>query len=188
MMMKLCNEINEALLDESLKGFKADFPELYKLLNKENSLDMAKDAVSVTTVPTKGGDIFVIKTPDFSNYFHMKYGWVGEEDGGLDHEEMEKHQDEFKKNLKNIKAVKITESQHYNTKVRSLAEKMGSRKIRLGVTESRKYVECMLDEMHESPNPLTDKDRKLLQECSALLGQTIPRLKEVKETRRKVKK
>lgn len=186
--MKLCNKINEELLCESVKGFKDKFPELNKLLKKENSLDMAKDAISVTTVPTKGGDIFVIKTPEFTNYFHMKYGWVGESEGGIDHEVMAKYEDEFEKNLKNIKSVKITEAQHYNTKMRSVEEKMGSRRIRMGINEYKKMIENMLDKNHPSPNPVGEKDKQLLTECSTLLEQSIPRLKAIKETRRRGKK
>jgi len=84
--------------------------------------------------------------------------------------------------------IDISETQHYNTKVRDLAENMGSRKIRLGMKESLKAVSDMLDRNHPSPNPLTDKDLKLLQECSMLIKQAIPRLKEVRETKRKVSK
>lgn len=188
-MEKICNEIEEALnVSEGVKGFKDKFPKLHKLMVKEGALDMADNAESVKKVTTKGGDIFVVKTEDHSNYFHLKYGWVGEEDDGLDHEEMEKHADEFNKNIKKSKPQNITEAQHYNTKVRGIAENMGSRKIRLGVKETLKSVKNMLNEKHSSPNPLTDKDRKLLTECSTLLEQAIPRLRDVKETKRKVKK
>lgn len=187
-MTKICNEINEAIMNETEKGFKKQFPELYKVMAKEGSLDMARDAVSVTDVGTNGGSIFIVTTPQHSNYFHLKHGWVGEEDEGIDHDKMEKHAMEFNKLKHKNNPVKITEGKHYNTKVRELAEKMGSKKIRMGLKESKKYINNMLNKDHASPNPLTDKDRKLLSECSTLIEQAIPRLKDVKETRRKGKK
>jgi len=79
----------------------------------------------------------------------------------------------------------ISEAQHYNTKIRQVDENVGSRKIRLGLKESLNYINNMMDENNSSPNPLTDKDRLLLEESSVLIKQAIPRLKEVKETKRK---
>ena len=186
--MKLCNKINEELSNESAKGLKDINPELLKVILKDGGDDIARDAKEIKKVSTKAGDVYVVITDGHSNYFSLKHGWIGEEDEGLDHKDFIKHQDEFDKNLKKSKSEKITEAQHYNTKVRELAETMGSRKIRMGVKESKKYVDNMINADHASPNPLADKDLKILQECSTLLGQTIPRLKEVKETRRKGKK
>ena len=184
--MKLCSEIKEQLgFSESVKGFKAKFPELYKVIMKDGGADIVRDADEIVKVATKAGDVYIVTTAGHSHYFSLKHGWVGEEDEGLDHKDFEKHQSEFDKNRKKGEVTKITETQHYNTKVRGLDEKMGSRRIRMGVTESLKAVKSMLDENSASPNPLTDKDRKLLSECSTLFEQSIPRLKEVKETKRK---
>jgi hypothetical protein len=189
MKNKLCSDINEALnVSESAKGLKAKFPELFKVIIKDGGADIARDAEMVTKVDTKGGDVYIVTTAGHANYFSLKYGWIGEEDEGLDHKNFEKHQAEFDKNKKKGEKTKITEAQHYNTKVRGLDASMGSRRIRMGVKESLKAVKKMLDENNSSPNPLTNKDRKLLTECSTLFEQAIPRLKEVKETRRKGKK
>ncbi len=79
----------------------------------------------------------------------------------------------------------IEEAQHHNTKVRSLAEKVGSRKIRLTVQETKKMIENMLNEKHPSPSPKTENDRKVLEDCKVLAEQMIPRLKEVKERKGK---
>lgn len=185
--MTLCNELNN-LLNESANGFKNEFPELYKTLKRESSLDMAKDALSVTKVPTKGGDIFVIKTPEFTNYFSNKYGWVGNSDSGIDSDELGKYQDEFDRNIKKESPIKITEAQHYNTKMRAVEENMGSKRIRMGINEYKKMIENMLDTNHPSPSPVGEKDKYLLNESIALISQIIPRLRDVKESKKRVMK
>lgn len=79
----------------------------------------------------------------------------------------------------------VLEGQHYNTKVRGVDENMGSRRIRMGIKESMKAIGNMKNENHPSPNPLTNKDLKLLDECVSLMEQCIPRLRDVKETRKR---
>ena len=188
-MKTLCNEINEALepKNESAKGFKKEFPELHKVIMKDDGADIIANTEVVKKVPTKAGDVYVVETSGHSHYFSLKHGWVGEEDEGLDHEDFEKHQSEFDKNKKKAEVTRITEAQHYNTKMRGIEEKMGSRRIRMGLKEYNKMIKNMMDKKHPSPNPVSEKDMCLLKEACTLLEQCIPRLKDVKETRRKGK-
>jgi len=81
-------------------------------------------------------------------------------------------------------AKKFLEAQHFNTKVRDLGG-MGSRKIRLSLKESKRMVDNMLNENHDSPNPKGSDDVKLLNESIVLMNQAMMRLKDVKETKRK---
>jgi len=81
-------------------------------------------------------------------------------------------------------AKNFLEAKHFNTKVRDLGG-VGSRKIRLSLKEAKRMVENMLDTNHPSPNPRSESDKRLLQESSVLLKQSMDRLKDVKETKRK---
>lgn len=82
------------------------------------------------------------------------------------------------------KIIALNEGKHFNTKVRGIeSSKKGSRVIRLAVKEAKKMVSDMMNKSHPSPNPKTEKDNALLNECGVLMHQTMERLKEVKESK-----
>ena len=78
----------------------------------------------------------------------------------------------------------VDEGMHYNTKIRQVESKRGSRHIRLGVQEYKKMIEGMLNPNNKAPNP-ADKDSQIkLQECNFLMERTVKRLREVKDSKK----
>lgn len=79
---------------------------------------------------------------------------------------------------------KKNEGTHYNTKIRSLDEKAGLRRIRMGLRESYRLIGNILDPNHPTPNPESDKDAKVLNECMASISESANKLLNVKTVKR----
>lgn len=59
----------------------------------------------------------------------------------------------------------VCEGIHYNTKIRSLDERAGIRRIRMGMRESARLIGNILNPQHPTPNPASEKDAEVLEKC-----------------------
>lgn len=76
---------------------------------------------------------------------------------------------------------------YLNTKVRSQAEKKGSRSARIMVQEANKILTNMLNPKHDSPNPKTEADMVKIKESLAIGKEMAKHIKSVKDTKGKMK-
>ena len=86
---------------------------------------------------------------------------------------------------KQLKA--LCEGLHYSTKIRSLDERAGIRRIRMGLRESAKLMGNILNPNHPTPNPATDDDAAVLNECQTSLHDMSEKLLGVRTAKRKSK-
>jgi hypothetical protein len=78
----------------------------------------------------------------------------------------------------------IAEGVHYNTKIRSLDEKAGIRRIRMGMRESARLIANILNPNHPTPNPASQKDGEVLEKCREALTKLSEELGSVRTSRR----
>ena len=79
------------------------------------------------------------------------------------------------------------EGSHFNTKVKSLEGK-GSRHIRLALKASKSMVKSMLDPRSSRPNPANIASENLLKNVVGLIDRAENCLKEVKDSKKPLKK
>jgi hypothetical protein len=93
--------------------------------------------------------------------------------------------DEIVKEVPNLNySESVDEGQHYNTRVRQIESKRGSRHIRLGVQEYKKMVEGMLNPNNKAPNPANKDSQIKLEATNFFLEKCVKNLKEVKDSKK----
>lgn len=83
-----------------------------------------------------------------------------------------------------VRAIKLSEGFHFNTKIKQLEAKHHPVKIKLALKEAHRMVENILDPGHPSPNPVDMDSRKVLESCSRRLGGLMEDMKKVVVKRR----